>query len=173
MIALEKLNRREAVRYMGGARVEMNEKMESLLNICEAQLLKAARPKVLYKIIELPYEELLVGEDVRRHLEGCPRAAIMCATLGAEVDRLIRVAQVRDMAMVPYLPFQSRLRRLPDNSSKNVSQAARRAEKNRTERQRKLSAGACKVRYGNRGALENAGCKGQARLCGLQPARNL
>lgn len=98
MIALEKLNRREAVRYMGGARVEMNEKMESLLNICEAQLLKAARPKVLYKIIELPYEELLVGEDIRRHLEGCPRAAIMCATLGAEVDRLIRVAQVRDMA---------------------------------------------------------------------------
>ena len=98
MIALEKLNRSEAVRYLGGARVEMNDKMESLLDECEALLLQTARPKVLYKTIGLPDDELTVGRDVKAHLKGCDRAVLICATLGAEVDRLIRVSQVRDMA---------------------------------------------------------------------------
>ena len=47
---------------------------------------------------ELPCEELIVGEDIRRHLRGCNRAVLLGATLGTEVDRLLRVSQIRDMA---------------------------------------------------------------------------
>ena len=66
MIKLESLDRAEALRYLGGAKTEPDEKMTSLLNDCEARLLSAAKP-------------------------------LICATLGAEVDKLIRVSQITDM----------------------------------------------------------------------------
>ena len=103
MISLQPLNRREVVRYLGGAGVSMNADMERLMDSCEQQLLDCARPKYLYQILSLPQDALTVGQDIQRHLEGCDKAAVMCATLGAEVDRLIRVAQVRDMAQAVVL----------------------------------------------------------------------
>lgn len=98
MITLDRINRREAVRYMGGAGVEMNAGMERLMDGCEQELLRAVQPKYLYQIVDLPQETLMAGEDIRRHLQGCRQAVLFCATLGAAVDRLLRVAQVRDMA---------------------------------------------------------------------------
>lgn len=98
MIALEPLNRNESLRYMGGAGVKLNDEMTRLMDDCEARLLRTARPKYLYKIIDLPCAELTPGEDIKRHLEGCSKAALICATLGAEVDKLIRVSQISDMA---------------------------------------------------------------------------
>lgn len=98
MITLNKLNRREALRYLGGAKVQSNETMQKLMDACEAELLSCANPKYLYKIIDLPCGELTVGSDIQNHLSGCRQAVLLCATLGAEVDRLIRVAQIRDMA---------------------------------------------------------------------------
>ena len=97
MIKLESLDRAEALRYLGGAKTEPDEKMTSLLNDCEARLLSAAKPGYLYKIISLPCEWLLVGEDIKNHLANCRSAALICATLGAEVDKLIRVSQITDM----------------------------------------------------------------------------
>ena len=98
MITLHKLNRREAVRYLGGAHAQMNDNMQALMDSCEAELLEHATPKYLYKIIDLPCEELTPGNDIKRHLDGCHRAVVMCATLGADVDRLLRITQIRDMA---------------------------------------------------------------------------
>ena len=98
MIKLESLNRAEAVRYLGGAGIELDEKMNRLLDECETELLSCAQPKYLYKIISLPCDEIMRGRDIASHLEGCDSAVLMCATLGAEVDRLIRIAQISDMA---------------------------------------------------------------------------
>lgn len=98
MITLQRLNRREALRYLGGAKVRRNEVMERMMDEAEQELFRAARPKYLYKIMDLPNGELTPGGDIKRHLDGCSRAVLLCATLGAEVDRLIRVAQIRDMA---------------------------------------------------------------------------
>ena len=94
----DRIDRREAVRYMGGAGVMMNADMERLMDGCEQELLRVMQPKYLYQIVALPQEALLVGGDIRRHLKGCRQAVLFCATLGAAVDRLLRVAQVRDMA---------------------------------------------------------------------------
>lgn len=98
MITLDSINRRETVRYLGGARVAMNADMERLMDACEQQLLRVVQPKYVYQMIDLPREELLAGEDIRRHLRGCRQAVLFGATLGAAVDKLLRVAQIRDMA---------------------------------------------------------------------------
>ena len=38
------------------------------------------------------------GKDIENHLSGCCKAIVMCATLGAEIDKLIRISQIADMA---------------------------------------------------------------------------
>ena len=96
MINITRVNREEALRYLGGAG-EPDSRMLALLDEAEDGLLKAAKPKYLCKIVELPCEWLLRGGDIKKHLGGCEKAAVICATLGAEVDRLIRVSQISDM----------------------------------------------------------------------------
>ncbi len=98
MIKIESINRSEALRYLGGAKVDMNNDMDRLLGVCESELLKAIKPKYLYKTIELKDSGLLIGESVKSHLNGCKKAVLLCATLGAEVDKIIRTAQITDMA---------------------------------------------------------------------------
>lgn len=98
MIRLEKLNRREAIRYLGGAKVEINSKMQELMDECEQMILSVANPKYLYKLIDLPCDEIIKGKDIANHLDGCDKAVLMCATLGSEVDRLIRITEISDMA---------------------------------------------------------------------------
>ena len=98
MIALSSLDRAEAVRYLGGSGIALDERMNALLDDCEHELLRTIDAKYLYKLVDLPCEPLMRGEDIRAHLEGCSRAAVMCATLGAGVDRLLRVSQIADMS---------------------------------------------------------------------------
>ncbi len=98
MITLDKLNRKEAVRYLGGAGIKINETMEKLLDECERLVLKTANPKFLYIEKDLPCDEIMGGNDIINHLDGCQKAVIMCATIGAGIDRLIRIYQVSDMA---------------------------------------------------------------------------
>ena len=99
MIELTALNRQECIRYLGGAGVEMNPRMEELLNICEKEIIDSAQPKFLYKEVTLadsPF--LLQGEDIQSHLKGCDKAVLICATVGLSVDNLIRRTQISDMA---------------------------------------------------------------------------
>ena len=65
-----------------------------------------ARPRWAARTFELTLEEvgvrlssglLLPGEDLKRHLAGCRRAVLFCATLSAQADALIRRAEKRDM----------------------------------------------------------------------------
>lgn len=98
MIKIDSINRNEALRYLGGAKVDMNSDMDRLLSVCEAELLSAIKPKYLYKTIELKDSGLLIGDSIKTHLRGCEKAVLLCATLGAEVDKIIRTAQITDMA---------------------------------------------------------------------------
>ena len=98
MINITEINRVEVLRYMGASKVEMNEAMEALLNTCEKEITDAATPKYLYKKIALKDSGLLRGESVKKHLKNCSEAVLICATIGAEVDKLIRTLSVTDMA---------------------------------------------------------------------------
>lgn len=98
MITLEKLNRSEAIRYLGGAGIQMNDQMEVLMDECEKMVLEKAAPKFLYIELDLPCDTIMGGRDIANHLDGCEKAILMCATLGAEIDKLIRISQISDMA---------------------------------------------------------------------------
>ncbi len=98
MIKLEKLNRKEAIRYLGGAGISLNYRMDVLMDKCESEILAKASPRFLYIEKDLPCEDLMQGNDIVKHLEGCEKAIVMCATLGAEIDKLIRISQISDMA---------------------------------------------------------------------------
>lgn len=98
MIKLTEINKAEAVRYLGGSKVRMNEAMENLLALCEAEVIAAAEPKYLYKKIPLKDSSLLIGHSVKTHLKNCDNAFLICVTIGAKIDKLIRSAEVTDMA---------------------------------------------------------------------------
>lgn len=98
MIELEKLNRNEAVRYLGGAGIRLNYRMDVLMDECEKAVLEKASPKYLYVEMDLPCPQIMGGKDIESHLNGCEKAIVMCATVGSEVDKLIRISQISDMA---------------------------------------------------------------------------
>lgn len=98
MIELEKLNRNEAVRYLGGAGIRLNYRMDVLMDECEKAVLEKALPKYLYVEKDLPCPQIMGGKDIESHLNGCEKAIVMCATVGSEVDKLIRISQISDMA---------------------------------------------------------------------------
>lgn len=98
MIEFEKLNRNEAVRYLGGAGIRLNYRMDVLMDECEKAVLEKASPKYLYVEKDLPCPQIMGGKDIESHLNGCEKAIVMCATVGSEVDKLIRISQISDMA---------------------------------------------------------------------------
>lgn len=98
MIELEKLNRNEAVRYLGGAGIRLNYRMDVLMDECEKAVLEKASTKISYVEKDLPCPQIMGGKDIESHLNGCEKAIVMCATVGSEVDKLIRISQISDMA---------------------------------------------------------------------------
>ena len=48
MITLDRLNRKEAIRYLGGAGISLNYRMDVLMDECEKEILKTAEPRFLY-----------------------------------------------------------------------------------------------------------------------------
>lgn len=95
---LEKINLDEAFRYMG-QRGELTAELRGLAEECEARLLKAIDPKLVYAVFDIERSEnisvsgtplKLTGKSIREQLENCGKCALMAVTLGAGVDRVIR-----------------------------------------------------------------------------------
>lgn len=98
-VLLEHIDLGEARRYAGCPGGELPPSLEQKLQQAQSALLSSCRPR--WHAVEVGLEQipdLLVGRDLPRHLEGCRRAVLLGATLGAEADRLIRLWQVQDMA---------------------------------------------------------------------------
>ena len=97
----------EILRYMGMPPEKADASTRALAVQCGQQLLSAAVPRWCGRIFELSFGEdgvrlddclLLGGQELKQHLDGCGRAAVFCATLGANVDAIIRRTQYTDMA---------------------------------------------------------------------------
>lgn len=107
-ITLTQLNLDEALRYMGCPPEKADSALREQVAGCAREVLSAARPRWSWRDVEIFSSEeegirlegglLLPGRDLRAHLTGCDRAAVFCATLGSEVDRLIRRWERLDMA---------------------------------------------------------------------------
>ena len=105
-ISLTQINPDEVLRYMGTPPDQAGADLRALAETCAQEVLSAARPRWAYRVFDLtPQAEgvrldcglLLPGEDLKRHLKDCRRAALFCATLSAQVDALIRRAESGDM----------------------------------------------------------------------------
>lgn len=107
-ITLTKLNRQEGARYMGYGTDSPDETVMKLICECEAEILATAKPRYIYKLFDIAEGEdgiefigtnmVLRGNSIKEHLSGCERAVCMCATLSADMDKLIKITQVKDMA---------------------------------------------------------------------------
>ena len=96
----------EVLRYMGTPPEAADERLRALVAECSARLLNAAQPRWVCKVFDLSFEEngvrldgglLLPGQALREHLSGCSQVCVLCATLGAQADVLIRRAECTDM----------------------------------------------------------------------------
>ena len=85
-----------------GVTGEADEQLLRQMESAEAKLLEAAVPQGIYRIMGTDAFEL-PGSAIKKHLEECTDMVVMAVTLGAGVDRLIRMRQIRDMAEAVFL----------------------------------------------------------------------
>ncbi len=65
---------------------------------------KTAAPRVTFRILDKNdplLADIWIGKDIDRHLKNCDRVILLCATLGAGVDRALARLTVSDIAMTP------------------------------------------------------------------------
>lgn len=107
IIPLDALDREEALRYIGVKDGNPDDITKERLDECEKIILDNAVGRYLYEIHDItPSEEgivvgnttfVLTGNSIREHLAGCSKAVLLCATISSEVDRIIRVTQLKDI----------------------------------------------------------------------------
>lgn len=96
------INRREVYRYLGLRGAEPEEQMQVLIEECIRELYRVAQPRYLYQIypLEITEDSLNLGlletdsKNLQKNLQGCEQVAVMAATLGADVDRLMHRYEV-------------------------------------------------------------------------------
>lgn len=101
------LNVDEVLRYLGaGDRADQGLRLHAARTA--RQLCERLRPRYVYRVFPLHREGedisltgsgmVLTGHTARTMLADCGQAALLCCTLGAEFDTMLRREQVRDMA---------------------------------------------------------------------------
>ena len=108
-MGITKIDRENALRYMG-YREPPDERTTALIDQCEERLLKAAVPRCVWRLFDIERDlnnssdELrlsgcgfaLPGESIRSHLAGCSKAAVIAATLSADMDRFLNKEALKD-----------------------------------------------------------------------------
>lgn len=106
---ITRIDRSEALRYLAYGGSSPDERILSFMDKCEKKLLKAVKGKFTFRCFDISdisdnrvilenCSLIMTGKDICSHLEGCAKAVLMCATIGNDVDRLLREEQVSDMA---------------------------------------------------------------------------
>ena len=96
----QSVDRATALRYMGAAGWQPDAASTALLDNAEQQLMKTATPRAVWRrlpVTVLPLQNC--GHDLERHLKGCDEVLVMTATLGSEVDTLLRRMELTDIAL--------------------------------------------------------------------------
>lgn len=101
---LEEISANEVLMYLGYRSGAVPEELEKQIAACSAEVMDTARPRVIWRPMAVEGTHLagtgvtLEGEDMASLLSGCGEAVLMAATLGPEVERLLRRAEITDMA---------------------------------------------------------------------------
>lgn len=102
---ITRINRAEALRYMGYPK-EPDERISAVIDECERDLIKEARPQFVWRVFNILRTERnlvlsdcdfeLEGKDIADHLRGCDKAAVVCSTLSSDADRYLKKLDVSD-----------------------------------------------------------------------------
>ena len=103
------LNRKEILRYLGAE--NSGNVLEDMIGRAEKEIIRASRPKHVYRLVEVEVGEdevvldktVIKSTDLARHLRGCQRGFLLACTLGAEVDTLIKRYSFTDIPMLPVM----------------------------------------------------------------------
>lgn len=96
------IDRATALRYMGASGWQPDDATTALLDRAEKVILSAATPRAAVRRLPrgvFPPPELDCGADLTRHLQGCNAVLLMAATLGSQVDSLLRRLELTDIAL--------------------------------------------------------------------------
>lgn len=97
----------EAIRYLGYGKNAVDEKTFAYIEESFALLEECERKKFVYRIFacnSINAEETKIGElhlkskNLAKNVKGCNQAVVIAATLGPEVDRMLKRLSVSDMA---------------------------------------------------------------------------
>lgn len=97
------IDKNEILRYLGYSGQKIDENTNILINNCIEKLRKNIKPLVVTERFGIDFQDdgvklintdvVLLGNDITNHLKGCGECVILCATLGINVDNLIRITQ--------------------------------------------------------------------------------
>ncbi|MBQ6570021.1 MAG: methionine synthase [Clostridia bacterium] len=107
------LNEKEETLRMLGVRGEADPQLELQVEEALRQCHEVARPRYVYGIFDLTFAEdavilqgcsmRLEGKDIREHLDGCEKCALLATTIGSGIDSAILRAQAVDMSQAVIL----------------------------------------------------------------------
>lgn len=130
---INEINRTEAFRYLGIKGMPDNATLQ-LADECEKMLLAEMTPKICWTYAEISecsnnsvklsgYTLSLDGNDISAHLKDCSGVVLMCATLGSNVDKLLRQTQAQDMAKAVILDAMASaaIEQVCDEAEKEIS----------------------------------------------------
>ena len=85
---------------------EPDARISAVIDECEAELLKEARPQFVWRVFNImraghdlylsDCDFYLEGKDIAEHLRGCDKAAVVCSTLSSDTDRFLKKLDVSD-----------------------------------------------------------------------------
>lgn len=109
MIEVRDIDRKTAARYLGMKDNEVNDVMSGLIDEAEKLLKKDSKVGYvcgIYDIVKkddgIGFDEcslVLTGNDIAKHLEGCEKAVLLCATLSGYIDTRTRSLQIANMPL--------------------------------------------------------------------------
>ncbi len=90
--------KKETLRYLG-YKGEPDEQTEMLLTKAQEELTAAVNPKFCWRVFDKSdCGNILTGNDIKNHLIGSEKIILFAATLGSAADRIIRAAEISNMA---------------------------------------------------------------------------
>ena len=106
---LTKLNDNEILKYLGYRGQKLTPEIEAQIALCEERVIAAAAPRLTYKIVDVERDGRdsgriscggvpLAGDDIKGMLEHCRRAVLVGATLGPDIERVLRRYEITNMA---------------------------------------------------------------------------
>ena len=93
-----KIDKDEVLRYLYHQNKPLEKNLDELVDILIKETINTARPRFIYNIFTLEKnggillkntELILKGKDIARHLEKSEKCAVLCATLGSEIEMRI------------------------------------------------------------------------------------